>query len=418
MPVSIAAYPHLEALERAIAFEPVGDVAGNVAVGKGTFDRGPVHVALVQNRGASGSIGVNEVTRLAPLLQVVARERSPLILFLDSAGAKVSEGLRALGAFRRVYREAVFAALAGAPIAAVLGRNCFGGSSMLAHLAQRRLFHPSTHLAMSGPTILAASAGMDVLDEMFRAMAEASISSASRAKASGANDVWSEGLDFETWLREALAVPTKPVDAFRARHESLGSRLPQERANVPEAVQRRDLERIYAGGYEAREAAGLIEGAGRSANGDESILGIVGKSPLGAERAWRFAEAGWRLVERPSARVRVLLDCATHAARLDDERTVLSEFIVGMSAPLAVLAARGTHVELTVLGDAGGGVYVALAGPATHVSAVYGAQIRVLPGSALTAILGEAHEESASAAEYRATGVAEEELKLGIVQSG
>jgi len=48
------------------------------------------------------------------------------------------------------------------------------------------------------------------------------------------------------------------------------------------------------------------------------------------------------------------------------------------------------------------------------VSAVHGARIRVLPGAALTAILGEAPEDKASAAEYQAAGVAEEELKLGL----
>jgi len=68
-----------------------------------------------------------------------------------------------------------------------------------------------------------------------------------------------------------------------------------------------------------------------------------------------------------------------------------------------------------VVGEAGGGVYVALAGPANHVSAVHGAQIRVLPGSAVTAILGIVKDEAVSAAEYKAAGVAEEELKLGIV---
>jgi len=144
------------------------------------------------------------------------------------------------------------------------------------------------------------------------------------------------------------------------------------------------------------------------------MLGIVGKTPLGVERAWRFADAGWALLESPPARLRVLLDCATHAARLDDERVVVSEFIVGMSLPLAALAARGTQVELTILGEAGGGVYVALAAPAMHVSALHGAQIRVLPGSALTAILGEAPDEKATVLEWKAAGVAEEELKLGL----
>jgi len=413
--MSVVAPPSLAAIQAALAFEPLGDAAGNVTIGTGRFDGAAVHLALVENRAASGSIGSVEVRKLSPLLQVVARERSPLVLFLDSAGAKVSEGLRALGAFRQVYRDALAAALAGAPIAAVLGRNCYGGSSMLAHLAQHRLFADNTQLAMSGPSIIAASAGMNVLDEMFRAMAEASMSAASRMKANAANCILASDASVEDWLREALA-PARPAEAFRARHDAMGERLPKERAAATsEGVRRRDFEKLYPGGYETTEAAGLIRGQGRSNDGEETILGIVGKAPLGAERAWRFADAAWALLAAPPARLRVFLDCAAHAARLEDERIVLSEYIVGMSAPLALLAARGTRVEMTVLGEAGGGVYVALASPATVVSAVYGAQIRVLPGSAVTAILGEVKEEAVSAAEYKAAGVAEEEIKLGIV---
>jgi hypothetical protein len=407
--------PLVEALKRALGVELIGEPAGNVTLGRGRLGGKPVHVALVENRAASGAIGSIEVAKLAPLFQIVARERSPLVLFLDSAGAKVSEGLRALGAFRRVYREALAAAIAGAPIAAVLGRNTYGGSSMLAHLAAERLFGPATQLAMSGPSIIAASAGMNVLDEMFRAMAEASISAASRAKASPVNRVWREGEPLEAWLGEALAPRAGPIGAFHRRHGALGQRIGAERGTPAwEDVRRRDLDRLYPGGCEARESAGVIAGTGRSENGEERLLGLVGKSPLGVERAWRFADAGWKLLESPPARLRVLLDCASHAARLDDERVVLSEFVVGMSVPLAALAARGSRVEVTIVGEAGGGVYVALAGPATHVSALHGAQIRVLPGSALTAILGETAEEKATILEYKAAGVAEEELKLGL----
>jgi hypothetical protein len=42
---------------------------------------------------------------------------------------------------------------------------------------------------------------------------------------------------------------------------------------------------------------------------------------------------------------------------------VLSEFVVGMSLPLAALAARGHARGADDPGEAGGGVYVALAVP-------------------------------------------------------
>lgn len=401
----------LEGLRAAVAFEPLGERAGNLTVGRGSLAGRALRVALVENRAASGALGGLECERLGALFRVAAAEKSPVVLYLDSAGAKVSEGLRALGAFRALYRSGLEAAFAGVPIAAVLGRNCYGGASMLAHLAARRLFSAQTQLAMSGPAILASSAGMDPLDEMFRAMAEAAMSPAARAKASADNTVW-DGGDVAAWLARSLV----PAD-FAARHAALAERLPAEaRAGSPfEPVQRRDLERIYPGGYEAREAGGFLTGTGRGAAGEEAFVGIVGKSQLGIDRAWRLAEAAWRHAQAAPSRLRVFLDCATHATRLDDERAVLSEFVVDMAAALQAVSLRGATVETTVLGKAGGGVYVALAAPARPVSAVHGAHIQVLPGAALAAILGEGHDEAPPASEYLSAGVAEEELRLGLV---
>lgn len=403
-----------EALASALDLETLGAPAGNVSVARGSLAGRAVHVALVENRAASGSIGEVEGERLAAAFRVAAIERSPLVLYLDSAGAKVSEGLQALGSFRRLFRAGLDAAFAGAPIAAVLGRNCFGGSSMLAHLARCRLFGPSTRLAMSGPAVIAASSGMDPLDASFQAMAEAAMSAAARAGASSANTQWTRATDLAGWLREALAAPRDAAAGFRAGHDALAARLvPAPDPIAWEPARRADLERIYPQGCEARECEGLLEGRGRSAEGEERFLGIVGEKPLAAQRAWRFADLAWR--DEGGGTLRVLLDCASHATRLEEERIVLTEFIVDMSLALENLARRGTRVLLTIAGKAGGGVYVALAAPARHVAAVHGAQIHVLPGAAVTAILGSSRDAIPSFADYHRAHVAEEELKLGLV---
>jgi carboxyltransferase family protein len=413
---SVPAPPILEALRATLAFEPLGEAVGNLTVGRGSLEGRPVHVALVENRGFSGAIGVRESQRLGALFKIVAAERSRLVLFLDSAGAKVSEGLKALGAFRGLYRAGLEAALAGAPIAAVLGKNCYGGASMLAHLAPQRVFSETTQLAMSGPSIIASAAGVSVLDDMYRAMAEASLSPAARTKASTANTIWKQGDDLTPWLREALAQRGDVASGHRFRHEALAMRFEKRAPERPwEQIRRRDLEKIYAEGYEARESEGFVTGKGKRDGAEEDLIGIVGKSPLGTARAWRFAETVWRLAESPPPRLEVLLDCATHAARLDDEKIVLTEYIVDMGYALAALAAKGTRIGLTVLGKAGGGVYVALAAPAQRVASVHGADIQVLPGAAVAAILGESSESAPSFDEYRAAGVADEEIKLGFV---
>jgi len=415
-----AALPVLAALTEALGFQPVGTRAGNVTVGRGSLDGRAVHVALIENRLASGSIGTVESKRLVALLRIATQERAPLVVFIDSAGAKVSEGLAALGAFRRLFRAALDAAVAGVPFAAVLGRNGFGGASMLAHLARERLYSPETLLAMSGPSVLAAAAGTTALDEMFKAIAESSLSAAARAKASAANHVWAPGSDVRRWMREALAPPGDPLAGFRLRHEALGARLVDTQKADPEAIRRRDLEKLFPEGYEARERDGVVTGDAKRGGKAESLLGLVSRKPVGADRAWRFAEHAWQLAQNRVERVHVLLDCESHAARLDDEKVVLSEYIVGMSLALTALRLAGAHVEMTILDRAGGGVYVALAAPATHVGVVYGAQVQVLPGAAIAAILGESgaqHDASAVAAEAVAAGVADAQLKLGIIET-
>lgn len=405
----------LDALRTAVAFEPLGAPAGNLTFGKGQLDGRPLRVAIVENRIASGSIGKAEVAKLVPLLSIVAREKTPLVVWLDSAGARVSEGLEALGAFRRLFREALAARVAGAPIAMILGRNCFGGASMLAHLAPRRLFSPNTQLAMSGPAILASAAGADALDEMFRAIAQATIGAAAREKASEANRAWAPGMDVAAWLREALAPSPGSFDAFHERHQSLRARLEKGlTARQPEAMRRKELERLFPEGYQALECDGVVTGEAKREGAAVPLLGLVGSTPVGAERAWRFAQAAWRLAIQSPARLEVLLDCETHAPRLEDEKAVLTEYIVDMGVALAALAARGTHVELTILDRAGGGVYVALAAAATRVAVVFGADIQVLPGAAVASILGANRDAVGDPAEYRAAGVADVELKLGL----
>lgn len=400
----------------AVGFAAEQGPAGNVTLGRGTLDGRTLHVALIENRLASGAIGTIEAAKLGAVLKVAAADRSPVLLCIDSAGAKVSEGLRALGAFRALYRAGLEAALRGAPIAAVVGRNCYGGSSMLAHLASQRLLSDETQLAMSGPAVIASASGMNPLDDMFRAMAQATLSAAARVKVSAANSLLPPDADPLPWLRGALALRGDMVDACRIRHEALAARLGKTLPDRPwEAVRRRDLDKLYPGGCEARESDGILEGSGTREGATERFVGLVGKAALNAVRAWRFADIAWRMLDAPPPRLEVYLDCATHAARLDEEKHILTEFIVDMGVALASLGRRGTRVGLTVTGKAGGGVYVALAAPALRVASLHGADIQVLPGSAVAAILGEARESVPAFEDYRAAGVSDQEVKLGLV---
>lgn len=406
----------LDALRATADFVPQGEPVGNLTLAEGRFEGRAILGAFIENRIASGSIGTKEVARLVPALRAARASRQPVVWFLDSAGARVSEGLAALGAFRELYREALAAAGAGVPFAALLGRNCYGGASMIAHLAHRRLFSPQSQLAMSGPSVLAQAAGVSALDEMFRAMAEATLNAAARSKQSAANTTWAPGSDLAAWLREATAPIDKPWGSFHRRHGELAARLPAPAApRPPEAVKRKDLDRLYPEGYEIRDSLGFFRGTATVEGAGVPVLGLVGGGGVGAARSWQFADAAWNLAREGAGPLEVLLDCDVHAARLEDEKLVLTEYIVDMALALGALAARGHRVRLTILGKAGGGVYVALAAAAARVRSVHGADIQVLPGSAVASILGQSHEAICEFDDYRKAGVSDEEMRLGLV---
>ena len=412
-PHSMLAHEVLAQLPGRLKFEPVGGTVGNLTLGRGLSAGVPAYVAIVENKIASGSLGVKESDKLASLFKVVAAQKAPLVMYLDSAGARVSEGLPALGAFRHMYRAALAMAAAGAPTAVYCGANCYGGASMLANLADTRYYANNTRLAMSGPAILAQTAGVSVLDEMFQAMSLSSIGMQARCKLSLGN------------LPVALDSMTAPLPitvSLQERHAELGARLAQIQNSAPatplEKVERKDLAKLYPEGHQLSEKDGVMWGEATYQGAPVSVVGITGGRLLGAMRAWAVAEMIWKKLAAPPRQLHLLVDCESHATTLDDERIMLSAYLADLACAIHALGAAGTRVETTVLDKLGGGVYVALCAASVQVNLLYGAAIQLLPGKAIASILGEGNDAGDGHfefAEYQKARVAEQELKLGIV---
>ncbi len=415
------AHETLAQLKSQLTFEALGDAVGNLALGRGALRGNPVHVAIVENRIASGALGKKESDKLAALFKVVAAKKLPLVMYLDSAGAKVSEGLPALGAFRHMYRAALAMAGSGAPTAVFCGANCYGGASMLASLAGTRYYSTNTRLAMSGPAILAQTAGVSVLDEMFQAMSLACIGAESRIKLAAGNMATS-------LAAMSVDIPAAPLASIT--HAELGTRLGQigqvngtkpnavtESAGMtaPEKIERKDLDKIYPQGHNLREHAGVLTGEAVFNGAPVAVFGLMGGRMLGAARAWTLADLIWKKCSSPPEFLHLLVDCESHATALDDERIMLSAYLANLAAALYALGQAGTRIETTVLGKLGGGVYVAVCAPAAQVNLLYGAEIQLLPGKAIASILGDAGSQKHEFAEYQAARVADQEIKLGIV---
>ena len=417
----------LATLKSRIEFTPTGESVGNLTIGRGRLaavngTATPVLVAIIENKIASGSLGVKECEKLGSLFKVAEAQKSGLILYIDSAGARVSDGLPALGAFRHMYRAAVSVVSAGAPVMAVCGANCFGGASMLAALAGTRVYSANTRLAMSGPSILAQAAGASALDEAFTAMSMAAISGQARSKLGEC---------------ELMAADAESIDASHfvsnavvERHTVLGTRLSKlpsaGKATVGEKIERKDFAKLYPQGYAIEQRGGILSGRGECDGETIAVAGFIGGKLLGVERAWLQADTLWQMAavrtddasrsaRTAPAKLHFLVDCDSHATALEDERIMLSAYLADLACALHALSRAGTYVETTVLGKLGGGVYVALAAPVAQVNMIYQTEIQLLPGRAIASILGATAMQQHDFNEYKAARVADQELKLGIV---
>jgi len=89
------------------SFEPAA-AAGSLVLGAGRIDGRSVQIIATNPAVARGAIGAAECRGMAERLARARSESMPVVLLLDSSGARVDEGLPALGAaFYLMFREIV-----------------------------------------------------------------------------------------------------------------------------------------------------------------------------------------------------------------------------------------------------------------------------------------------------------------------
>jgi acetyl-CoA carboxylase carboxyltransferase component len=372
--------------------QPVRDNAA-LCVGKARFDGQPVWIVATDSGVSRGAIGVAEGEAIIALLRAARAEPHPIIWIIDSAGAKVTEGIRALGVFRQLYGEALTTCLSGVPMLALLGRACFGGASLLAAVAQRRVYSEHTLFAVSGPGVIQALVGKDQLDAKDPAQVRTLMSGPARAQIS-ANEFLAEdsAAAFRDAARNWLKVTEAP--SLTEEHRTLGKRLSQIGADplidMRSACLR--LQDMTPAGYVVTSRGAMVKA---QAPGKPLFLGTLTGQPVGAELCWILADellAGMRVLGPPSP-VILLLDAAGHAASPRDERVMLSSYLAHLALVIATLVKVGHRVVLWITGTASGASYVAFAAGAQQVSALPKASIRILPKDAVREIVGRVDDD-------------------------
>lgn len=389
--------------------------AAGVQGGTGMLAGAPVFVAATDPSRARGAIGVAEAQALGGLLRQAREVRRPVVLLLDSAGARVDEGLPALGAFRRLFREALHTRLASVPMLAVLGRSCYGGASMLACVCSRRMFGQDTRLGTSGPALIEAFEGRERFDATDRARVAELFGAQARQRLL-ADDEFADGPAqverIGAWLR---ANPGTAVWAAAPEHATLRRRLEaagmlSEPATSSQAM-RGAAALLFPSGYRPSFSGSVFWSEPVPGSREAVFAGCVSGETLTARDCWVLADRLPTLSDtHPGSPLVLVLDAASHAASLADEQVLLASFLVHLSLVVAQLAQSDHRAVLWLPGAASGAAYVAFAAPVERVAVLASAQVDILPAAAQQKIIGQTAAAAPDAQALLAAEVADDIL--------
>ena len=129
--------------------------------GSGTVGGRPVFCYAQDPRYAGGSLGEPHADTIARVLELAERGRAPVVGFVSSGGARMQEGIGALGGYGRIFRRTV--ALSGKvpQISIVTGLSAGGGAYSPA-LTDWILMTEESSMFLTGPGVVREALGETV----------------------------------------------------------------------------------------------------------------------------------------------------------------------------------------------------------------------------------------------------------------
>ncbi|MBQ1257196.1 MAG: methylmalonyl-CoA carboxyltransferase, partial [Clostridia bacterium] len=132
-----------------------------VVTGYGTIEGNPVYVYAQDFTVGGGAVGEMHAKKVLKVMSLAEKTGAPVVAMLDSAGAKLCEGVQALNAYAMIAAKAT--ALSGVvpQVALVLG-PCGGTASVLAEIADITVQSENGQLFVNGPLVVSAVTGKKV----------------------------------------------------------------------------------------------------------------------------------------------------------------------------------------------------------------------------------------------------------------
>jgi acetyl-CoA carboxylase carboxyltransferase component len=154
----------LQVIRSEVHSERMGEKAvpgDGVVGGAGLVDGRPVFCYAQDSSYAGGSLGEAHANTIVRVLELAARARSPVVGFVSSGGARMQEGVAALGGYGRVFSRTV--ALSGrVPQISIITGLSAGGGAYSPALTDWIMMTDESSMFLTGPGVVREALGEDV----------------------------------------------------------------------------------------------------------------------------------------------------------------------------------------------------------------------------------------------------------------
>src|SRR4051812_4145343 len=138
-----------------------GTRAGGVVAAQGRVAGRPIVCYAQDPSFAGGSVGIAEAETVVQALRLAGRTGVPLVAFLASAGARLQEGVAALGGFARIFSANV--GLSGrVPQVSVIAGTSAGGGCYSPALTDFIVMTEPSAMFLTGPRVVREALGEEV----------------------------------------------------------------------------------------------------------------------------------------------------------------------------------------------------------------------------------------------------------------
>jgi acetyl-CoA carboxylase carboxyltransferase component len=154
----------LELIRTEVISLPMGEKAragDGVLGGSGLIEGRPVFCYAQDSGYAGGSLGEQHANTIVRVMELADRARAPVVGFVSSGGARMQEGVAALGGYGRIFRRIV--ALSGrVPQISVITGLSAGGGAYSPALTDWVVMTEDSSMFLTGPGVVREVLGEDV----------------------------------------------------------------------------------------------------------------------------------------------------------------------------------------------------------------------------------------------------------------